>query len=114
MTTDHQIDRVMMTVVQSQDVDSAINALTSAGFFVTLMSSSGAFLGRKSVTLLVGLPASRIETAVNLLNESCRRRVEYVATSLEGSAYQLPLSTPVTVGGATIFTLNIVRWEAIP
>ena len=50
---------------------------------------------------------------MRILSESCRRRVEYLATPLEGAPFHLPLTTPVTVGGATIFTLEVDRFEVL-
>jgi uncharacterized protein YaaQ len=105
--------RLMTAVVQWQDVDNAVAALQSAGLFVIPISSSGAFLGRRNATLLIGLRDNQEQIAVESLDRSCRRRVEYIATRLEGAPFHLPLSTPVTVGGATIFTFDVERWEEI-
>ncbi len=107
------IKRLMTAVVQAQDVENAINSLATAGLFVIQISSTGAFLGRRNATLLIGLPEAQEQAAVDSLSRSCRRRVEYLATRLEGAPFHLPLSTPVTVGGATIFTLDVERWEEI-
>jgi uncharacterized protein YaaQ len=105
--------RLMTAVVQWQDVDNATSALQAAGLFVIPISSSGAFLGRRNATLLIGLQGNQEQNAVESLDRSCRRRVEYIATRLEGAPFHLPLSTPVTIGGATIFTFEVERWEVI-
>jgi len=105
--------RLMTAVVQIQDAENAISALNLAGLYVTQMSSTGAFLGRRNTTLLIGLRENQTEIAVEALSKSCRRRIEYLATRLEGAPFHLPLSTPITVGGATIFTLEVERWEEI-
>ena len=88
-------------------------ALTAQGLRVTRISSSGGFLGRRNITLLIGLAASQEEAAVSTLSNSCKQRVEYLATRLEGAPYHLPLSTPITIGGATIFTLKVDYWEEL-
>jgi uncharacterized protein YaaQ len=108
-----KINRLMAVVLQSQDVDSAIEGLTKAGLKVTILSSTGVFLGSRNTTLLIGLSAGQEAEAVRILSETCRRRVEYVATPLEGAPFHLPLTTPVTVGGATVFTLKVERYEVI-
>lgn len=108
------INRLMTAVIQVQDVDSAMEALCNAGFTVVHMSSSGGFLGSRNETVLIGLSAGREEEVIHILSETCRRRVEYVATPLEGAPFHLPLTTPVTVGGATVFTLDVERYEVIP
>lgn len=109
----HPVEKLMSAVIQIQDFENALNALNEAGLSLTHMSSSGGFLGRRNVTLLIGLGEGQEELAVRSLGKSCRRRVEYVATPLEGAPFHLPLSTPVTVGGATIFTIEVERYEEI-
>lgn len=107
------ISRLMTAVIQVQDYDKAVRALTQVGLKVTQLASTGGFLGRRNVTLLIGMEEDKEEIAVRTLSNSCRRRVEYVATPLEGAPFHLPLSTPVTVGGAIIFTLKIERYEEL-
>jgi uncharacterized protein YaaQ len=113
MKDEIQINRLMTAVVQSQDIDNAINALNGVGIKVTIISSYGEFLGRKNATLLIGLCDNQEELVVNTLASNCRQRVEYVATRLEGAPYQIPLSTPISVGGATIFTVRVAHWEEL-
>jgi uncharacterized protein YaaQ len=107
------INRLITAVIQIQDVDNAERALIEAGFPVTRLSSTGGFLGTRNVTLLVGLEDGQQAQVVHLLELNCRRRVEYMATPLEGAPFSLPLTTPVTVGGATVFTLPVERYEVI-
>jgi uncharacterized protein YaaQ len=105
------IERLIMAVVQAQDVRRAIRALESAGFTVTEVSSSGAFLGRRNTTLVIGLANNQEELALKVIHDNCRQRVEYVSTPLEGAPLPIPVATPVTVGGAKVFTLVVERYE---
>ena len=107
------ITRLMAAVVQNQDAEHAIVALHEAGLSATKLSSSGGFLGSHNVTLLIGLNEGLEEKAMLTLGESCRRRVEYVTTPLEGAPFYLPLPTPINVGGTTIFTLAVERYEVL-
>jgi len=77
------------------------------------MSSSGGFLGRRNATLLIGMAEEQEALAVNILSRTCRRRVEYIATPLEGAPFHMPMSTPITVGGATVFTFKVERYLEI-
>jgi uncharacterized protein YaaQ len=61
--------------------------------------------------LLIGLSDGEEILANKILSESCKKRVEYLASPIEGSPFQMPASTPVTIGGATIFTLKVERYE---
>jgi CPA1 family monovalent cation:H+ antiporter len=105
------ITQLMAAIVQVQDVENAIAALNEAGLSVTRLLSSGGFLGRRNVTLLIGFAEGQEEQIVQALAESCRRRVEYLASPIEGMPFNLPPSTPVTVGGATLFTLAVEHYE---
>ena len=108
-----EIDLLVSAIIQIQDVENAITALTQEGILVTRISSSGGFLGRRNVTLLIGIRKDRLESVTRILARTCRRRVEYVSTPLEGSPFHLPLSTPVTIGGATVFTLQVEHYEEL-
>lgn len=105
------IHRLMLAVVQEQDVDLASRALSVMDVPVIHLSSMGGFLGRRNATMMVGLPQGSEEDVVVALQRSCRQRVEYLAVPLEGAPLPLPTPVPVTVGGATVFTLEVERFE---
>jgi uncharacterized protein YaaQ len=100
-------------VIQVQDMRAATRAIENLGLTVTHMPSTGAFLGRRNVTLLIGLPEGLQQAVFDAIHETCHQRVEYISTPLEGAPMPIPLSTPVAVGGATIFTLEVDRYEEI-
>jgi len=102
---------LLMAVVQAQDAETAENALMKMGFSVTRLPSAGGFLGRRNATLLIGLPFSHQEAAIEQLNKNCRQRVEFIAVPLESAPLPLPAPTPITIGGATIFSLEVEKYE---
>jgi len=105
------IRRLLAVVVQEQDVDLAERALSLLEAPVIHLTSAGGFLGRRNATLMVGLPQDGQEKLIAALQKACRQRVEYLAIPLEGSPLPLPTPVPVTVGGATVFTLPVERFE---
>jgi uncharacterized protein YaaQ len=107
------IHSLMLAVLQEQDIEPATRALEPLGASVVYMASTGGFLGRKNATLLIGLPAGREEQALKALENSCRQRIEYLTMPLEGSPLPMPTPIPVTVGGATVFTLPVERFEEV-
>lgn len=100
-------------VVQVQDLRKATRALEKLGLKVIHLPSTEAFLGRRNVTLLVGMPENMQDRVMQAIQETCHQRVEYVSTPLEGAPMPIPLSTPITVGGATVFVMDIERFEEI-
>jgi CPA1 family monovalent cation:H+ antiporter len=105
------ITQLIAAIIQEQDLENAVSSLSKLGLSVTNLPSVGGFLGRRNVTLLIGLPKGQEEATVRALNQSCRRRVEYIAPPIEGSPIPLPTPAHITVGGATVFMLDVERYE---
>lgn len=110
---EHPSYLLLMAVIQEQDLETATKALQKIGASLTYLSSAGGFLGRRNVTLLVGLPADKLQESLKILHEACRQRIEYMTLPLEGSPMPMPAPVPVTVGGATVFALPVERFEQI-
>jgi uncharacterized protein YaaQ len=110
---ENPIHLLLMAVIQDQDFESATKALQAVGASLTYLSSAGGFLGRRNVTLLIGLPVDKEQQALDALHTACRQRIEYMTLPLEGSPMPMPAPVPVTVGGATVFTLPVERFEQI-
>ena len=104
---------VLMAIIQSQDVENAENCLQEIGVGVNHLPSVGGFLGRKNATLLIPITEDEMESTLAVIQENCRQRIEYIAVPLESAPLPLPTPTPVTVGGATIFNLEIEHYEEI-
>lgn len=107
------IKLLMLAVVQEQDLDTVTRALSQLDLPVVFLSSAGGFLGRRNVTLLIGMREGKEDNALKALEESCRQRIEYLTLPLEGSPLPMPTPVPVTVGGATVFALPVERFEEI-
>ncbi len=105
------INRLLSAVIQEQDLENALSALSKLGFSVTHFPSTGGFLGRRNITLLIGLVKGQEKNAVDALSGSCKKRVEYVSSPLEAGPTPFPNPIPVNVGGATIFVFEIERYE---
>jgi uncharacterized protein YaaQ len=98
-------------VIHAGDLENAISALTKIGFAVDHLPSTGGFLNRRNVTLLVGLPEGREEAAVRALERASRGEVKYRTAPLPGTPLPMPAPAPVKVGGATIFTFEVDSYE---
>jgi len=102
---------LLIAVVQGQDTDMAIDALLDAEFVLTRLPSVGGFLGRKNATLMIGSHMDRKEIAIEILNKTCRQRVAFIAVPMENSPLPMPAPTPVTIGGASVFTIAVEHYE---
>lgn len=104
---------LLMAVVQAQDAEIAKETLHKLGLTVERLPSVGGFLGRRNATLLIGMFEDQREQAVEALHQSCRQRIEFIAVPLESAPLPLPTPTPITVGGATVFSLDVERYEEL-
>ncbi len=104
---------LLIAVVQTQDTDNAHEALRKLDVSVQQLPSTGGFLGRKNSTLLIALPEEKKQPVIDALNSTCRQRIEYIAVPLESAPLPLPTPTPISIGGATIFELEIEHYEEI-
>jgi len=96
--------------LQAQDADLVMASLQKYGIVVFELSSMGAFLGRKNVTMLIPIQTTHIELVLSELKRNCRQRIEYVSMPIEGQPLPMPSPIPITVGGATIFILEIEEY----
>lgn len=106
--------KLIMAVVSRGDAKPVTHELMKNGFQVTKLSSTGGYLTKGNVTLLVGVRLERLESALDAIRNSCKSR-KYPITKLpvelraEGSS--MSGVEEVTVGGATVFVLDIDRFE---
>lgn len=100
---------LMSIIVQDSDVESVIAVFNRLGISITRLSSSGGFLGRKNTTLLVGIPEGKESQIIKAISKVSRKRIEYINDSIDSAER----STSVVVGGATVFTFDVERYEEI-
>lgn len=104
---------LLIAVVQAQDSDNAREALEAMGLTVARMPSVGGFLGRRNSMLLISLPDEQRDQVIETLHQNCRQRIEFIAVPLESAPLPMPTPTPITVGGATIFAIDVEHYEEI-
>ncbi len=90
------------------------NALTSSGYALTKLETSGGFLRAGNSTLLIGTDEEKVDNVISIINEYSRKRTQTVTTSpaLDSDGFSAN-TVEVTVGGATVFVVDIDRFEKI-
>lgn len=63
--------KLILAVLREKAEDSATRALTSAGFRVTAIASTGGFLKQGMTTLIAGVEDDQVETALAVFRQSC-------------------------------------------
>lgn len=92
--------------------------LNENGIFVTILHSTGGFLRKRSVTIMIGVEEAKLEQVLDLLKETAGRRTVtlYQNPGSMPPPHGLPplfASTPMEVcqGGVAVFVLDLERLE---
>ncbi len=106
--------KMIIAIINSDDAPSVIQNLMKNHYSVTKLASSGGFLRSGNVTILVGVDAEAVQDVIDLIAKYSKSRKQIIPSTFEAGAYIDPaMPFEVTVGGATIFTLDVERFEKV-
>lgn len=105
------INRLVVAIVNPDDAGPLADRLITQGFRLTRLDSAGGFLRRGNVTLLLGIPAPRLEDLLTIMQEECKTRIVLAYDLFAQSTPDMLPAVPieVQVGGATVFVLDVER-----
>ena len=66
--------KLIIAIVQDQDVPSLIDDLTEKEFRVTKLASTGGFLKSGNTTLLMGVEEELVKEAIKIIEDNCKTR----------------------------------------
>lgn len=110
-----QYDKMILAILQGDDYHDAVHSLNEHGFYATVLNSSGGFLKKRSVTLMIGLESARLDEALAILKKHGERtEMHYEAPVLSPNMPPIPLSTapleiPTRCGGVVLFVLDVAQ-----
>ncbi|MBN2471869.1 MAG: cyclic-di-AMP receptor [Anaerolineae bacterium] len=107
--------KLVVAVVQDLDADDVIEALTEAEYRVTRVASTGGFFRQGNTTLFCGVADDRVSHLISLLRKTCKRRSRMMPIAPHSAEHPMTVGAyvEVTVGGATIFVLDVEDFEQI-
>jgi uncharacterized protein YaaQ len=108
--------KLVVAIVHSDDAGSCTNALTDAGYDCTRLGTSGGFLQKGNATLLVGIDDLQVDAVIDVLRACARGRNEFinpVPATTEPVELFAPFPVEVEIGGATVFVLDVERFERL-
>jgi len=108
--------KLIVAIVQDEDTDVLTEALISAGFRFTKISTTGSFLRTGNTSLMIGVEDAGVDPVMSILKRTCRRRTQIAvpySPALEPGLLYMPENFEVEVGGAVVFVANVSRFERI-
>ena len=107
--------KLVIAIINNEDANPVTKALTEAGFSSTRLATSGGFLRAGNVTLLIGVDDKKVDAVNNIIGEHCsqRKKITPVNTTYIGETMLSSMPVEVTVGGATIFVVDVEQFYKI-
>lgn len=106
--------KMVFAIVNHEDTAKVTNALMKNGYQATKLSTSGGFLKASNTTILIGVSEEKVQDVINIIGEHSKSRKQIIPSLSELNAGFIP-SAPVevSVGGATIFVIDVDRFEKV-
>ncbi len=92
--------QLVLAVVHAEDATAVSSVLVKSGYRLTRMNTVGGFLRKGNATLLIGVPAARVDHVLGLIHSACRQRGE-----------PRPARSGIPMYAATVFVLEAERLE---
>jgi uncharacterized protein YaaQ len=108
--------KLIIAVVQGEDAQRTVAALTDKGVSSTRISSTGGFLQQGNVTLMIGVDDGQVAEALKVIHDNCHERSRYlspVPPLAEPGEFFMAFPVEVEVGGATVFVMSVDSFEKI-
>ena len=99
--------KLILAIVNNDDSAVVSATLTKEKFSVTKLSTTGGFLMIGNTTLLIGAEDDRVARAKEIIHEHSRSKVAMTTDSFGRGLQNGSLEEEVTVGGATVFVLDV-------
>jgi Uncharacterized protein conserved in bacteria len=106
--------KLIFAVVNREDSNLVSSELTKAGYSVTKLATTGGFLLSGNITLIIGTQEEKVEKAIQIIEKYSQKRTEVVpSTEAYGTGVTTTYPVEVPVGGATIFVVDVERFEKV-
>jgi len=108
--------KLVLAVVHDEDAGSLVDALTDKDYRVTRLHSTGGFLKQSNASVMVGVEEAQVDEVLGIIRETCHARSQYINPMppiMEPGEFYMPYPVEVSFGGATVFVLDVARYERI-
>ena len=114
MTSRNVVNQLVIATVSGAQAGALTDRLTRDGFYVTQVDSSGGILYEATVSLIIGLNQARLPRLLEHIRECCPTRRRFIPAHVEAPLLEIqPVMIEAEVGGATIYALDIERFEQL-
>lgn len=106
--------KLIFAIVSNDDSAKVSSALTKAKFSVTKLATTGGFLLSGNTTFIIGTDDEKVQTVIDIIGKHSKKRTQMIPSSASyGVGMYASYPVEVTVGGATIFVINVEQFEKL-
>ena len=109
--------KMIFAIVHKEDEGFVVERLNKEHISVTKLSSTGGFMRKGNTTLMIGAEDDKVEEVISIIKQECGQHqkltvnMPYISGTTMVNYATMPMT--VDVGGATIFVINVDRYEKI-
>lgn len=104
--------KLLLAIVNNDDANYVNNRLSKSGFMVTKIASTGGFLMSGNTTFMIGVQNEDVDKVLEIISRfSKKKTVPVPVDPVYNPASISTVPAKVTVGGATVFVLDVERFE---
>ncbi|MDV3167977.1 MAG: cyclic-di-AMP receptor [Candidatus Phytoplasma stylosanthis] len=106
--------KLILAIVSGEDENEVSTFLSKENFFHTKLETKGGFLKERNVTFIIGFKKEKLEQVLEIFRKHSKTKTQLIPSNIfnEFSAY-FPLTTEVSVGGTTIFVIDVEQFLKI-
>ncbi len=105
--------KLVMAIVKDDDSFNIMNSLNVEGFSVTKLASTGGFLKVGNTTLICGVEDDKVDFVIDIIKKEGHSKKQFTnGINTTANTYSQP-PIEVTIGGATIFVLDVDKFVKI-
>lgn len=105
--------KLIIAVIHDEDAHALMDGLSAAGYMCTKMASTGGLLKNGNTTVFLGVDEEKVDSALEIIKEHCQTNKQMTlitppSVNVIESVITYPIE--VTVGGATVFVLDVDQY----
>ena len=108
--------KLVLAIIHDEDAFHVMDLLNENGYSVTKLASTGGFLRSGNTTLITGVDDKQVQSVCDIIEKTCKSRKLMSAAStphISTSEGYIPYPIEVTVGGATVFILEVDQFKKV-
>lgn len=108
--------KLVMAIIADEDAFQIIDVLNENGYSVTKLASTGGFLRAGNTTIICGVEDEKLDELMSIFEKRCKSRKQITSVNtahINATENYVPYPIEVTVGGATVFVMNVEEFKKV-